>query len=299
MAVIEEMRNGFRRATVLMKLVWVNIAVFLLLRVTAIVLMFAGKPEVIDAVLRWVELPSEPSLLLTRPWTVFTYMFAQYDLMHILFNMLWFYWFGTIFRMRCTQWQLLSLYFLGGLGGAVLFLLCYNSMPLFWHTTGWLIGSSAAVMAIVTATAIMMPDFRMHFFLIGGVSLKWIAIASIVLVLVGISGTNAGGEIAHVGGILTGALFGIQMRKGNDITARLSRFFEMLEDKYDEVCENIRRRSVPRPSAGRPAYASSPSMTAADRAELDVILDKIKKSGYAGLTADERRRLFSLSRNIK
>ena len=135
-------------------------------------------------------------------------MFAQYDLLHIVFNMLWLYWFGTMFRMVCTSRQLFVLYIYGGLAGAVLFLAGYNTLPLFHgNHYGSLIGSSAAVIAIVTAVAILMPHFKMHMLFIGAVSVKWIALATIVLVLIGVTGSNAGGEIAHLGGILTGLLF--------------------------------------------------------------------------------------------
>lgn len=251
--------------------------------------MFTGHTLLIDTVLHWVELPSSPALLITRPWTIISYMFAQYDLIHILFNMLWLYWFGTMFRMCCTARQMMALYIIGGIAGGLLFIVAYNCLPVFIHSTGWLIGSSASVIAIVTATAILMPDFRMHLFLIGAVSLKWIAIATIVLVLVGISGTNAGGEISHVGGILAGALFATRLRKGHDITAGPNRVIDNIVNAFKGI-----RRPAP-----APRRTSTPRMSDADRRELDIILDKIKKSGYSALTPAERKRLFDLSRNIR
>lgn len=293
MAVIDDMRAWFARSGMLMRIVWINIGLFVALRLTAIFGIFSGSSGLIDFVLRWVEMPSSPHLLLTRPWTVVTYMFAQYDLMHIMFNMLWLYWFGTMFLMRCTPRQMFALYLYGGLGGALLFFAAYNVLPVFGGAEGWLIGSSASVMAIVTATAVLMPDFRMNLLLIGSVSLKWIAIATIVLVLVGISGNNAGGEIAHVGGILTGVLFAMRLRKGSDITRPLN----SLLDRVAVFGRSMgQRRAV---SKGVRPADKGPRMTADDRRELDIILDKIKKSGYSGLTPDERRRLFELSLNIK
>ena len=146
--IIDEMRRGFSRSTMLMKLVWINIAVFVLLRITAIVCMFAGTPGFLEEVMRQVQLPSHLSTLATRPWTVITYMFSQYDVLHILFNLLWFYWFGTLFRMVSTPRQMLALYIYGGLGGAVMFLLAYNLIPTFAYTHGWLIGSSASVICL-------------------------------------------------------------------------------------------------------------------------------------------------------
>ena len=284
----------------LMKLVWINIAVFVLLRITAIVCMFAGTPGFLEEVMRQVQLPSHLSTLATRPWTVITYMFSQYDVLHILFNLLWFYWFGTLFRMVSTPRQMLALYIYGGLGGAVMFLLAYNLIPTFAYTHGWLIGSSASVIAIVTATAILMPDFRMHLLFIGSVSLKWIAIATIGLVLIGVTGSNAGGEFAHIGGVIVGAWYGLMMKRGQDITRPLNRLFDMFVNGWHSITTIRLRNKTPESSYKyQSSSASSPSIDDDDRAQLDEILDKIKKSGYAALTPEERKRLFDVSRRMK
>ncbi|MBO5454924.1 MAG: rhomboid family intramembrane serine protease [Muribaculaceae bacterium] len=294
------MRRGFSRLTMLMKLVWINIAVFVLLRITAIVCMFAGTPGFLEEVMRQVQLPSHLSTLATRPWTVITYMFSQYDVLHILFNLLWFYWFGTLFRMVSTPRQMLALYIYGGLGGAVMFLLAYNLIPTFAYTHGWLIGSSASVIAIVTATAILMPDFRMHLLFIGSVSLKWIAIATIGLVLIGVTGSNAGGEFAHIGGVIVGAWYGLMMKRGQDITRPLNRLFDMFVNGWHSITSIRLRNKTPKSSYKyQSSSASSPSINDDDRAQLDEILDKIKKSGYAALTPEERKRLFDVSRRMK
>ena len=295
--IIDEMRRGFSRSTMLMKLVWINIAVFVLLRITAIVCMFAGTPGFLEEVMRQVQLPSHLSTLATRPWTVITYMFSQYDVLHILFNLLWFYWFGTLFRMVSTPRQMLALYIYGGLGGAVMFLLAYNLIPTFAYTHGWLIGSSASVIAIVTATAILMPDFRMHLLFIGSVSLKWIAIATIGLVLIGVTGSNAGGEFAHIGGVIVGAWYGLMMKRGQDITRPLNRLFDMFVNGWHSI--TLRNKTPESSYKYQSSSASSPSIDDDDRAQLDEILDKIKKSGYAALTPEERKRLFDVSRRMK
>ena len=298
--IIDEMRRGFSRSTMLMKLVWINIAVFVLLRITAIVCMFADTPGFLEEVMRQVQLPSHLSTLATRPWTVITYMFSQYDVLHILFNLLWFYWFGTLFRMVSTPRQMLALYIYGGLGGAVMFLLAYNLIPTFAYTHGWLIGSSASVIAIVTATAILMPDFRMHLLFIGSVSLKWIAIATIGLVLIGVTGSNAGGEFAHIGGVIVGAWYGLMMKRGQDITRPLNRLFDMFVNGWHSITSIRLRNKTPESSYKyQSSSASSPSIDDDDRAQLDEILDKIKKSGYAALTPEERKRLFDVSRRMK
>lgn len=310
---IRQMRRGFSASTMLMKIIWINIGIFVVLRLTAIAGILCGNPEFINTVLGYVQLPSSPLLLLTRPWTIVTYMFAQYDLMHIVFNLLWLYWFGTLFMMTATPRQLLALYLLGGLGGGLLFIAAYCGLPMFAYHFGMLIGSSASVIAIVTATAILMPDFRMNLLFIGSVSLKWIAIITIFLVLIGVTGNNAGGEIAHIGGVAVGALYAMRLMRGHDITAPFNRAFDRIANAWNSFASAIwSRNRTPgqtRPASGRPASApprpaqaerkAEPSCSRSDREILDAILDKIKKSGYAALTPEERQRLFDVSRKIK
>ena len=281
MEAIDRLRTGFRQSSTLMKIVWVNVAVFVLLRLIAIVFVFSGRPDYIDLMLAQVELPSSPAVFLTRPWTLVTYMFAQYDLLHVVFNMLWLYWFGTMFTMTASSRRLLTLYLCGGLAGAVLFMLGYMVLPMFHSSYGSLIGSSASVIAVVTAVAILMPHFKMHLLLIGSVSVKWIAIVTIVLVLVGVTGSNAGGEIAHIGGVIAGVFYGLWIKHGHELSFR----------------RPSRRHTPAEPPSS--SSSSGTGLSADERAELDAILDKIKKSGYTSLTSSERDRLFSVSRKIK
>lgn len=281
MEAIDRLRTGFRQSSTLMKIVWVNVAVFVLLRLIAIVFVFSGRPDYIDMMLAQVELPSSPAVFLTRPWTLVTYMFAQYDLLHVVFNMLWLYWFGTMFTMTASSRRLLTLYLCGGLAGAVLFMLGYMVLPMFHSSYGSLIGSSASVIAVVTAVAILMPRFKMHLLLIGSVSVKWIAIVTIVLVLVGVTGSNAGGEIAHIGGVIAGVLYGLWIKRGHEFSFHRPAW---------------RRAPADAPA---PSQSSDSGLSADERAQLDAILDKIKKSGYTSLTPSERERLFSVSRKIK
>ena len=293
MVAIDRLRSAFASSGMLIKIIYINIGVFVALRLCAIVCVFSGNPGYIDNILAQIELPSDPATFLTRPWTILTYMFAQYDLLHIIFNMLWLYWFGTMFRMVATDRQLLVLYIYGGIAGGVLFMAGYAALPLFHGGFGALIGSSASVIAIVTAVAILMPEFRMHLLFIGAVAVKWIAVITILLVLIGVTGSNAGGEIAHIGGVLTGVLFALRYKKGVDITTPVGR----LADRVS----SLGRRKTRSASHRSHTFVETPSggLTPDERRELDIILEKIKKSGYSALTPAERDRLFNVSRRIR
>lgn len=296
---IETALKRFASATMLMKIVVINIAVFLVLNIISIVMIFAGEESGRFIVEQWVAMPGNFGRLARHAWTPLSYMFSQIEPLHLIFNMLWLYWFGIVFQLLSTPKRMIGLYLLGGLGGAALYLLAVNTIPYFAGHGGLLIGSSASVIAIVTATAIMAPDYRMNLLFLGAVSLKWIAIVTIGIDLLSVTGSNAGGHIAHLGGAAVGAIFALGLKRGHDITAPLNSLIDAIVNLFRRrpKVRPARFRASAAPSAPRPKAPSAAS--AADQAELDKILDKIKKSGYSSLTADERARLFDVSRRIK
>lgn len=296
---IETALKRFASATMLMKIVVINIAVFLVLNIISIVMIFAGEESGRFIVEQWVAMPGNFGRLARHAWTPLSYMFSQIEPLHLIFNMLWLYWFGIVFQLLSTPKRMIGLYLLGGLGGAALYLLAVNTIPYFAGHGGLLIGSSASVIAIVTATAIMAPDYRMNLLFLGAVSLKWIAIVTIGIDLLSVTGSNAGGHIAHLGGAAVGAIFALGLKRGHDITAPLNSLIDAIVNLFRRrpKVRPSRFRTSGAPSAPRPKAPSAAS--AADQAELDKILDKIKKSGYSSLTADERARLFDVSRRIK
>lgn len=296
---IETALKRFASATMLMKIVVINIAVFLVLNIISIVMIFAGEESGRFIVEQWVAMPGNFGRLARHAWTPLSYMFSQIEPLHLIFNMLWLYWFGIVFQLLSTPKRMIGLYLLGGFGGAALYLLAVNTIPYFAGHGGLLIGSSASVIAIVTATAIMAPDYRMNLLFLGAVSLKWIAIVTIGIDLLSVTGSNAGGHIAHLGGAAVGAIFALGLKRGHDITAPLNSLIDAIVNLFRRrpKVRPARFRASAAPSAPRPKAPSAAS--AADQAELDKILDKIKKSGYSSLTADERARLFDVSRRIK
>ena len=284
----------------------VNVAVFVIVRVVALVcLLFA-----VDAMpaIELLEMPSNPVKFLHQPWSVISYMFLHYDVMHILFNMLWLYWFGAMFHQIFGTRRFVGLYFLGGIGGALLYMLAYNVLPLFSSTEGLLLGASASVLAIVAATAVRQPDYKVGLLFFGQISLKWIAIVTIFIDVISIGSSNAGGHIAHLGGALVGAAFALADRRGTDITAWFNRAIDLIVNltrrrprvKVGNFHNSPFTRTKQQPRTDKQQYERDNgrrnSMTPAEEAEMDEILKKIKLSGYASLTAEEKRRLFEVSK---
>lgn len=288
---INELATYWRRGTILNKVIYANIAVFIVLRIIGVACFLVGSD--VNWLLSYIEWPSEPSQMLTQPWTLFTYMFAHYDVLHILFNMLWLYWFGVYFSEFGTPKQFFVLYLLGGIGGAALFAFAYNIIPAF-SGASLLIGASASILAIVAATAWVLPHYEIRLLLIGAVKLKWVAIITIFIDFLSISGDNSGGHIAHLGGAIVGMIFGMALKRGADITAPFNRLFDSIAVLFSRRKGGLNPKNFHyrASTATEEKRESGKKFTEEEIAKIDIILDKIKKSGYASLTEEEKNTLF-------
>lgn len=229
----------------------------------------------------WLTLPSFFPIFLTRPWTLATYMTVHFDVLHMLFNVLWLYWFGRIMLLTLSERHLAFAFAGGGLAGGVIFLASAS----LGYGTGWLCGCSAAVISVMCATALLLPDHPVNLFLIGEVRLKWVAAACCILTFIG----GGGNQAAHIGGLLWGVAFGLLLRYRIDLTAWLS---------GPITSKGIR-------SSGKPSKRNADRMVRvlrdrqSDIKRLDELLDKIRLSGYGSLSARERKELNELSARIK
>lgn len=288
--IITNLKQQFQSGNLLLKLIYINVALFLLIRLAGVALMLfnvAGTPF-----LSYLQFPSSPEQFLYRPWTILTYMFTHFDFLHILFNILWLYWFGGLFLTFFTERQLAGLYLMGGFAGALFFMLAYNIFPYFQSVASYsvLMGASASVMAIVFAVSFYRKEQEVVLFLLGRIRLIYLALFTLLIDLLAMTSGNAGGHIAHIGGALFGIWFASQIRKGKDLTAPVNRLIDM--------CVNIGKR--------KPKMRVTYKRTETDyeynarkhqeTVEIDAILDKLKRSGYASLSADEKKRLFDASK---
>ncbi len=303
MAFIDDIKRSYLQGSMLLRIIFINIGVFLLLHLVAIGAMLFNMPG--DDVLQWVELPSDLWLVLKRPWTLVTYMFAHYGLLHILFNMLWLYWMGRIFMEFFSPKQLTGLYLLGGWGGALLYLLSTNLLPYFTSNPNvyYMLGASASVIAIVVATAVYAPDYKIGLLFLGEVSIKWVALVTVLIAIIGIEGGNAGGNIAHIGGAIVGAWFTLRIKQGRDITRPLNAAIDAIVGLFNgrslPKFKRPVRRQPPEGTTTRQQQPSSNHHRPADTVseeELDAILGKIKVAGYDALTDEEKDKLFKASR---
>jgi membrane associated rhomboid family serine protease len=276
----------FKYGSILTKIIFINIGVFLVIKIAELFSFMVGNTTLSYYLIYLLSLHSNLSYLLSHPWQPFTYMFLHEGLWHLVFNLLWLYWFGVIFLNFLDSKKFLWVYILGGLSGGLLYVLSYNIFPALSEIDAIALGASASVMAIVIAICTYIPDYTIYLLFIGPVRLKYLALATIVLDIISIPGTNAGGHIAHLGGALFGYLFAIELKRGKDITSFLR--FEKKKPKNNFRVTRNRYRT-------RSDWEYN-SIRKQDNEKLDKILDKISKSGYDSLTEEEKKFLFDSSK---
>jgi membrane associated rhomboid family serine protease len=293
----DDFKNAFQRYNnAHVQLIIINVVVFLAL---AVVLVFSRAlqfPEVFNVIHDQLAIPAPIGTFLQKPWTIITYAFVHdlSGIFHILFNMLVFYWFGKLFVEYLGSDKLIALYFLGAIAGGVAYLLVYNTIPFYIERIGsfnGMVGASAAVYAIVVATATLIPDYTFFLLFLGPIRIKYIAGFYIVVSFLGSVGENAGGNVAHLGGALMGFVYLKQLQAGtnwgNWITVTID-WFKGLFTAKPKVKVTYRKQYS---ESQKPKAKSSISQD-----EIDAILDKISDGGYESLTKEEKEKLFNASK---
>ena len=214
-------------------------------------------------------LPQSWTEVLSMPWTLLTYMFAHFDFLHILGNMLCLYCFGIVALDLMTPRRFVTTYIAGGLAGAVAYLFAAEFVP-----SPGLVGSSAAVMAVATAAVLTKPDYHVQLWLFGMVKIKWIALFYVAFALLTTRADSSAvcAHAAHLGGIMAGAVVALDCRK--------------------KIFSRRRKAIVLPPLHSKPVAGF-------DEGRLDTLLDKVRVSGYTSLSENEKKELNDLSSRIK
>ena len=288
MGIWDEIKNTFHKGTNLTRLIYINIGVFLIISTAAIIGFLLKNPAVASKTLNLFAIPASLHTLLVRPWTLITYMFTHKDILHILFNMLWLYWFGRIFLEYLDQRKLVAVYLLGGICGAVVYVLSFNIFPAFTGVVdeSVAIGASASVIAIVIAIAAYVPDYTIQLFLFGRIKIKYMALAIFVLTSLVDFSVNSGGKLAHIGGAFFGLFYTLNLKKGHDIGKGFNRIIDFFATLF-------KPRKKLKVTYKKPVTDYDYNKIKADhQAKINRILDKISKGGYDSLTKEEKDTLF-------
>lgn len=299
--ILDEFKNAFRQYdNGLMQIIFINLAVFVVMILLRVILIFSGAESVYSSILGILAIPASFDAFLHKPWTLITYFFLHEGFLHILFNMLFLYWFGIIIKEFLGSGKVISLYVLGGIIGGLFYLSIYNLVPYFANRVdaSIMLGASAGVYAVVVGAATLAPNYVMHLLLLGPVRIKYIALFYVLLSFANTTGANAGGNLAHLGGAALGFIFIKQLQSGTDLGKPVHWFISFVKSffvRQPKVRVTYKKSASEKASAKTKSAGTFKSKNTSDvsQDEIDAILDKISQAGYESLSKEEKQKLFN------
>jgi membrane associated rhomboid family serine protease len=291
MGIWDDIKLTFRNGSNLTRLIYINIAVFVLMTIIAVIGFLLNNPEIADKALDIFSVPASLNALLLRPWTLITYMFTHKGIWHILFNMLWLYSFGRIFLEYLDGRKLVAVYLLGGISGAFVYILSFNVFPAFTGVVAdsVAIGASASVMAVVIAIAAYVPDYTVQLIFLGRIKIKYLALAIFIFTSVMDFSINSGGKLAHIGGAFFGYFYTMNLRHGRD----MGKGFNRILDFFATLLKPRKKLKVTHKKVDTEYDYNA--IKVEHQKQINHILDKISKGGYDSLTKEEKETLFKES----
>jgi membrane associated rhomboid family serine protease len=300
---IDNLKDQFQYGGATTRLIILNLGVFLVIGVLEVFARLSGPLSEITMQMALHEVFAlHPDLLgfLSRPWGLFTSIFAHFSFWHLAMNMLFLYFSGQLFEQLFDRQRLFYTYILGGIFGGICEIMAHLVFPVMQIQDTVVVGASGSIMAIFTALAFYRPQLKVHLFGILPVPLIVLAAFFILSDLFSLGIPDGIAHFAHLGGAILGA-WSVQKlsQKRNIISLFILRF-----DSFLSFLSRFRRGSklkLKKGGANRgPAFKTDEEYNMEKRKrqeKIDAILDKIAKSGYDSLTKSEKEFLFDQSKN--
>ena len=273
--IFTQIKQKYQYGSLVEKLIFINIAVFIITYLLGSLSWLMGTQE--NIFYTWLSLPANLSEFILKPWTILTYGFMHAGFIHLLFNLIFLYYIGNLFVDYFIPKKLLSFYLWGTVFGGALFIFSYNSFPTLQHQNATLVGASSGIMAILVGLTTYMPNYELKLRFVGYVKLWVIALIFIALDLIQLPDGNAGGHLAHLGGALYGFL-AIYYQNKFSFSNPFKASFKKKSPLKTSYKSNIKKKTTPTPSE--------------IQLKINIILEKISKSGYDSLSKDEKSFLF-------
>lgn len=284
--IIEDFKNAWSKDdNGLVKIILINVIVFVVLSILEVFITLSGGGTIFKTFVNKLMLPAAFTTFILQPWSLISYFFLHLSFGHILWNMLFLYWFGKIIHDNIGNNAVISLYVLGGIIGGLSYMALFNIIPFYGDrvSDSLMLGASAGVFSIVAGSATLLPNYTFYLLFLGPVRIKYIALFYILLSFLDVTGSNAGGEIAHLGGALIGYLFIRQLQNGVNMGEGIIKIINIFNKKSSSKIKQD-------PSVSEEVKSDI------SQDEIDKILDKISESGYSSLSKKEKEKLFNASK---
>ena len=282
---IEDFKNAWNKENNgLIKIILINVIVFVSMSILEVFITLSGFGELFNLFLNKLMLPASLKVFIFQPWSIVTYFFLHMNFMHILWNMLFLYWFGKIIHENIGNNAVISLYIIGGIIGGLSYMALFNIIPYYDNrvSESLMLGASAGVFSIVVGSATLLPNYTFYLLFLGPVRIKYIALFYVLLSFFDVTGSNAGGEIAHLGGALMGYLYIRQLQNGVNMGKGIIDILNIFnKNKKKDISKEEETNEIKKDIS---------------QDEIDKILDKISDSGYKSLSNNEKDKLFNASK---
>lgn len=281
MELFQNLKQGYKSGNIVQRLLYWNVAIAIIF-----ILFKAFYQPVYLFLVDTISLNSNFEIFIYKPWTIITYSFLHADFIHLLFNLLMLYFVGMLFETFFNKFQLLAVYIFGGIFAGIIYLIACD----FLDINSRVVGASGAIMALLFAVTTYQPNMNVRLLLIGNVKIWYIAAFFVFLDIVQIPMSNAGGHITHLGGALFGFIYVQCLNKGFDF----GKFFVWLNDLFTPNKKKYTnfKNVYTNEKKGQNITQSKKSEKDQIQMQIDVILDKISKSGYESLSKEEKEFLF-------
>jgi Uncharacterized membrane protein (homolog of Drosophila rhomboid) len=283
MGIIDDLKMQYKTGGITQQLIFWNIGIAI-----PLFLLYSFSSDTYLSIMSWLQLTSDPSEFIVKPWTLLTYGFLHVGILHLLFNMIMLNFAGRLFLTFFTQKQFLGVYILGAIFAGLVFI---GSFFLF-NVKAPIIGASGAIMAVLIGSATYAPLYQIRLLLIGTVKLWHIAFVFLILDLIQLPTDNMGGHIAHLGGALFGFAYIKILQNGTDLSLIVTKIIDFFANLFKPRKGTPFKKVHRNVSQPKPKTASKIVVKDKTQQQIDEILDKISQSGYDSLTKEEKEFLF-------
>lgn len=269
------LKRGYMRLPVAIRtIISINVIVFLMMAI--------GGTSFSQWIVNYFGFVPSFGTTLFQPWRLVTYLFLHAGGFHILFNMLWLWWMGRAVEETLGPKTFTALYLGSGVGGALINLLFAG-----FFGVNTVIGASGAVFGIMVAFATLYPTTPIMLFLLPPIEARFVVAGLIALQVLFMGSSDNVARIVHLGGAGVGYLLIKMYYQGYDLTS----WMQSIERFFYKA-----KQSTGRSKSNMEPVSEAEIIEEVDQNELDRILEKISKNGYDGLTDEEKKKLFELSK---
>jgi len=298
-----EMKHQYATGGMHIRLIFINVLVFFVIGILIMAERLSSAKGVTggiiyDSLMDVFALSTHFTELLYKPWGLITSIFSHFDLAHCLLNMVFLFVAGRMFLQFFSGRRLLYTYIIAGIAGGIIEMLAHAVFPAFSQSPGVIVGASGSIMGLFIAVVIHRPSMQVNLF--GFLKMPFFILPLLFLVsdIVSLGSADNVAHFAHLGGALIGFLSVVNLHSSANLITSTERLVDKIKELMNRLLKPKQKMRVER-GGGRVVKSDEQyNMDAKARQEkIDLILEKISKSGYESLSKAEKAFLFSQSNN--